>query len=73
MMIALTVHLSAHLSGIIAPGSLAPALRLIATGSKMLACAAALWLLLALPGFVSEQNSLLAEAVRPGPGLLAKH
>ena len=56
MMIAFTVHLTA----IVAPASLSVAVRLLAIGSKMLACAAALWLLLALPGFLSDQGSLLA-------------
>lgn len=56
MMIALTVHLTA----IIAPASLGDAAKLLAAGSKMLACAAGLWLLLALPGFLAERNSVLA-------------
>lgn len=56
MMIAVTVHLSA----IVAPASLAIVARLLATGAKMLACAAAVWMLLALPGFLSERDSTSA-------------
>lgn len=66
MMIAVTVHLTA----IIAPASLSVAVRLLAMGSRMLACAAALWLLLALPGFLSERGSLLAEGGTPGQATL---
>ena len=56
MMIALTFHFTA----VVAPSSLGDAAKLLAAGSKMLACAAALWLLLALPGFLSERGGTLA-------------
>lgn len=62
MMIALTVHVTA----IIAPASLTDAAKLLTVGSKMLACAAALWLLLALPGFLSEQGSIVADGAPKG-------
>lgn len=66
MMIAVTVHLTA----IVAPASLSVVVKLLAMGSKMLACAAALWLLLALPGFLSDRGSLLAESGAPGQAAL---
>ena len=62
MMIAVTVHLTA----IVAPASLSAAVRLLAMGSRMLACAAALWLLLALPGFLSDRASLQPDGGAPG-------
>ena len=62
MMIALTVHFTA----IIAPTSLGGAAKLLTVGSKMLACTAALWLLLALPGFLSEQGSIVADGAAKG-------
>ncbi len=56
MMIALTVHITA----VVLPASLGDAAKLLAIGSKMLACAAVLWLLLALPGFLAERDGVLA-------------
>ena len=68
MMIALTVHFTA----IIAPASLGGAAKLLTVGSKMLACAAALWLLLALPGFLSGQDSVIADSAPRGAASQAR-
>ena len=68
MMIAFTVHLTA----IVAPASLTVVVKMLAMGSKMLACAAALWMLLALPGFLTERDSTLAGDVPGHAGLHAR-
>ena len=41
-------------------GAMGRVVKLLAMGSRMLACAAALWLLLALPGFLTERGGSLA-------------
>ena len=68
MMIALTVHLTA----VIAPTSLTGAAKLLTIGFKMLVCAAALWLLLALPGFLAGQDSIAADGAPGGAALQAR-
>ena len=67
MMIALQIRLSA----VIVPGSLTLAAQVLALASKMTACAAALWLLLALPGMLTERDSIVAYDQRVGAAVLA--
>lgn len=67
MMIALQIRLCA----VIAPGSLTLVFQALALASKMTACAAALWLLLALPGMLTERDSTVAFDERVGAALLA--
>lgn len=68
MMIALQIRLSA----VIAPGSLTLIAQVLALASKMTACAAALWLLLALPGMLTERDSIVAQDARVGAALLPR-
>ncbi len=67
MMIALQIRLCA----VIAPGSLTLIAQVLALASKMTAFAAALWLLLALPGMLTERDSIVAQDSRVGAAMLA--